>query len=171
VAAAAVALDLGVSPESVAQGLSKEVEESGRMRRIRTEGGVMIIDDTYNSSPASLRMALELLGSIEWSGRRVAVLGDMLELGEYSKMEHTGIGAEEVVRFCDVLVTLGSEARYVAEGAAREGLPHERCFSYHEFEAIAREAENIFRRDDLILVKGSRGLKMERVVELLGEIL
>lgn len=169
-AAAAVALSLGESPESISERLALPAEEGSRMRIVRSPCGMLLIDDTYNSSPASLRLALELLGSVAWNGRRVAVIGDMLELGEFSHAEHLKIGKETASRNAGVLVTFGEEARAFAEGAASAGMARGSIFSFTDFDALAEEAEDIFHTGDMVLIKGSRGMKMERIVNLLGEM-
>ncbi|MFA6451798.1 MAG: cyanophycin synthetase, partial [bacterium] len=154
----------------IAEGLSRPVEESGRMRQWRTEGGMLLIDDTYNSSPASLKLALELLGTVEWNGRRAAVLGDMLELGDHSRDEHFKIGREAVPQSAALLVAFGEEARAIAGGALEAGMSSESCMSYVDFDKFAAEAGKIFRSGDMVLIKGSRGMKMERIVNVLKEL-
>jgi UDP-N-acetylmuramoyl-tripeptide--D-alanyl-D-alanine ligase len=166
-AAAAVALSLGLSETRIAEGIAKPAEESGRMRRVKTADGKLILDDTYNSSPAALRLALELLGNVKWAGRRVAALGDMLELGDHSRGEHFRIGRDVVAKCADALVAFGPEARHIAEGAAEGGWEGGRISHYENFDEIAADAKKLFRPGDLILVKGSRGMRMERVVALI----
>lgn len=168
-AAAAAAISIGLSIDDIAEGLARPIEESGRMRSRRTPDGKLILDDTYNSSPASLRQALELLGSVKWDGRRVAVLGDMLELGDHSRDEHFKAGRDSVARNADLLVTFGPEARHIAEGAAEAGWGKDRCFSYEDFESFEGDAGRLFKPGDLILVKGSRGMKMEQIVGKIGD--
>lgn len=169
-AAAAVAVALGESVEDIVAGLSKPVDESGRMRQWRTESGMLLIDDTYNSSPASLRQAVELLGDVNWEGRRAAVLGDMLELGDYSRSEHYKAGKESVARSADLLVAFGEEARAIADGAEAGGMRNGSIFSFADFDELAGKASGIFRPGDMVLIKGSRGMKMERIVNLLREM-
>ena len=167
-AAAAVGLSLGISMDDIREGLGLPVDESGRMTRKKGRDGILIIDDTYNSSPASLRLALELLGSIEREGRRVAVLGDMLELGEFSEPEHGACGATAAGNAA-LLVTLGSDSEWIAKGAVGAGMPESSVKVYKEYDELAKDADDLFEPGDLVLVKGSRGMKMERVVDLLRE--
>ncbi|MDB5194125.1 MAG: UDP-N-acetylmuramoylalanyl-D-glutamyl-2,6-diaminopimelate--D-alanyl-D-alanyl ligase [Parcubacteria group bacterium] len=136
----------------------------GRMRIIEGERGSVIIDDTYNSSPVALEEALLTLNSLHKSKRKIAVLGDMLELGKFSIDEHkkAGVLAAEC---SDMLVTIGQRSKYAAEAARQSGLGEVREFD------DSREAgiflKGIIETGDAVLVKGSQGIRAERVVEML----
>ena len=169
-AAAACALEIGLGPDTVAEGLRRKIEESGRLRRLHSLRGNIILDDTYNSNPASLAMALEMLGNFPWSGRKVAILGDMLELGDYSASEHRRIGEQFVPAHAGALVAFGPEALHIAEGAMAAGMPEDSVLHAPDFETFAQDAKKRFQPSDLILVKGSRGMKMERIVDWLMEL-
>jgi UDP-N-acetylmuramoyl-tripeptide--D-alanyl-D-alanine ligase len=142
----------------------------GRMHIILGKNGSTIIDDSYNSSPVAAEAALETLKSVE-GGRKIAMLGDMLELGEYSEEEHSRIG-RIAGRFVDELVVVGKRALWIAEAAKGAGLPESRIHSFtNSFEA-GRWVETQITPGDIILAKGSQGsgenmIRMERAVKLL----
>lgn len=165
-AAAAAGLALGVSLEEAALGLGAVSLPDKRSRLIRT-GGLTLIDDTYNASPASVKAALATLEEIA-GGRRVAVLGDMLELGERAEAGHREVGRAAAARGVDLLVTVGDLSRHVREGALEAGLPAERARHYAGREAAAAWLREALRPGDTVLVKGSRGMRMEEVVEALA---
>jgi UDP-N-acetylmuramoyl-tripeptide--D-alanyl-D-alanine ligase len=158
--AAAVGLIEGLSWQEIVDGL-----RSGRMElrlvAVPARNGALILDDTYNASPPSVLAALNLLDELD--GRKVAVLGDMLELGPYEQQGHerVGIRAAEVV---DVLVTVGSRGKLIAAAARKAGLHPDSIQAFDEpTEAIAWLQEHTCE-EDVILVKGSRGMRMERIV-------
>lgn len=161
--AAAVGLVDGLTWQEIVDGLHSSTTQL-RLVAVRTEQGALILDDTYNASPESTLAALNLLGELE--GRRVAVLGDMLELGQYEEQGHemVGVRAAEIVR---ELVTVGERARYVARAARGAGLSSRRI---HEFENSQQAVEYLQQRlkeGDVVLVKGSHGMRMDRIVAAL----
>ena len=131
---------------------------------IEKHGGITLINDCYNASPDSIRASLNVLGTEK--GRRVAVLGDVLELGEFAEAAHRDIG-----RMCggkaDVLITAGENAKYIAEGAKEAGLS-EVIYRPTTDEAAAMAAE-LVKDGDTVLVKASRGMHFEKVCEAIGE--
>lgn len=167
-AAIAVALVLNMDPDDIRAGLFQDIPEQGRMRRIHTNNGTVVLDDSYNSNPTSLAFALDTLGEIAWPGRKVAVLADMLELGEFSKDEHHRIGLEHVDGRCDLLIGVGEQAAEICEGALETGMDSDMVMHFDNFGLLKRRSNSIFIPGDLVLVKGSRGMQMERVVELLS---
>lgn len=160
-AAAAVGLSLGLTPAEVARGLAAFEPVEMRSRIVRF-GSVTVIDDTYNASPASMRAALNVLEEVA-SGRRVAVLGDMLELGEGAADAHRAVGRDAAG--LDQLVTVGSLARHFGEGAAAGGLDVDRIRHWEEAGRAAADLTEMLEPGDTVLVKGSRGMHMEVVVE------
>jgi UDP-N-acetylmuramoyl-tripeptide--D-alanyl-D-alanine ligase len=117
------------------------------------------LDDTYNASPASTIAALNLLGELE--GRKIAVLGDMLELGDYEEEGHQKVGMR-ALEVADILITAGSRGRIIGEAALRWGMPAERVHIFEgNAEAIALLEETV-TSDDVVLVKGSRAMKVHR---------
>ena len=163
-AAVAVAGHLGVSVATATSGLSAHATPPGRLRILRGIKGSMLIDDTYNSSPIAVEHALETLQSIKHAKRRIAVLGDMLELGKYSSDEHKRLGAI-AASSCDVLLTVGIRARGFAEGALASGIAESNIFQYEDVARAGRELQALLRPGDLVLVKASQGIRSERIVE------
>ena len=162
--AIAAALPLGVPLEHMVPGLEAWTPVKGRMGLIRS-GGLTVLDDTYNANPESMGSALRTLK--EASGRKVAVLGDMLELGEASEEEHAGVGKLAAELGVDVLVAIGSSSETTAEGARRAGLKD--VFSFGSKRNALALLKRILHEGDTVLVKGSRGAALEEVVEGLSK--
>jgi UDP-N-acetylmuramoyl-tripeptide--D-alanyl-D-alanine ligase len=131
---------------------------------IRLASSVELIDDSYNSSPRALASALKSLASLP-ARRRIAVLGDMLELGEKEIEFHAEAGQEVVARGWDVLITVGRLSLHLAEAARAAGLDPGHIFSFASSEEAAAKAVSLIRAGDLILVKGSRGMRMEFIAD------
>ncbi|MHB8053959.1 MAG: UDP-N-acetylmuramoyl-tripeptide--D-alanyl-D-alanine ligase [Candidatus Aminicenantales bacterium] len=165
-AALGVARAFGLRWDALEPALSGLGPTAKRGRILRLAGGIVVIDDTYNSSPQALAMALR--GYVHLPAkRRVAVLGDMLELGTEEKSYHMNAG-RAVRRFgWDIVAAVGPRGRWIAEGAKAEGLPADQTFEYASGEDAVEKIPEILRPGDLILVKGSRGVRMERIVERL----
>jgi UDP-N-acetylmuramoyl-tripeptide--D-alanyl-D-alanine ligase len=140
-----------------------------RMEIVSLKGGMTLINDAYNANPNSMELALETLVEVKGKGRAIAVLGDMLELGEFATEAHQQLGQKVSKLSIDFLLTLGEEAPVVVESAVRHKFPLERTKvveSHSEAASILRE---MVRNGDWILVKGSRGMAMEKIVEALKE--
>lgn len=146
----------------------------GRMRLLRGIKETLVIDDTYNSSPAAASAALDALAFIgphfaktrHKRGRRIAVLGDMLELGRHSVEEHRKLGAHTAKK-ATLLVTIGFRARDIAEGALDHGLKDTAILQFEDAEKAGQELANLVKPGDTILIKGSQGMRMEKTVEML----
>lgn len=160
-AALAVARELGVSVEKAADALGGYRPLAMR-QQIRKAGGVTVIDDSYNASPDAVRSSLGVLRGFR-GGRRVAVLADMLELGNYSARAHFGVG-ECAASAADVLVTVGREAERIAEGA-RSADPDMEVHVFGENGEAASFLKTFLTSGDAVLVKGSRGMRTDRIVE------
>jgi UDP-N-acetylmuramoyl-tripeptide--D-alanyl-D-alanine ligase len=163
--AAAVGLVEGLSWEEIIAGLQ---QGRNQLRLLTVEGphGSIILDDTYNASPTSTIAALNLLNDL-MEGRRIAVLGDMLELGSYEATGHRRVGVRAAA-VADLLVTVGERGRIIAQEAIRSGMPAgavEPCESAEE--ALAYLLAQV-RSGDAVLVKGSRAVGMERIVHALA---
>jgi UDP-N-acetylmuramoyl-tripeptide--D-alanyl-D-alanine ligase len=158
--AAAVGLVEGLTWGEIVRGL-QESQAQLRLSVVRAESGALIIDDTYNASPESTLAALNLLEELQ--GRKIAVLGDMLELGQYEREGHeiVGIRAAQVV---DVLVTLGLRAKMIAQAARKAGMEKTSVLEYEETENIVDWLKKHLTSADAVLIKGSHGLRMERIV-------
>ncbi|MBQ8897794.1 MAG: UDP-N-acetylmuramoyl-tripeptide--D-alanyl-D-alanine ligase [Clostridia bacterium] len=158
-AAFSAALCMGVRPELAAKAIS-EVLPEGMRQRVCTMGDVDVIMDCYNANPDSMNAALKVLSAK--SGRRIALLGDMLELGSYSETAHTELG-KTAAQSADILVAVGRFASCVAAGAKRAGMAGERVFTPERSNAPDL-LYGILRPGDTVLVKGSRGMKMEDIM-------
>lgn len=134
----------------------------GRLSLLEGENNSFIIDDTYNSSPAALHEALEILK--EFNGaRKIAILGDMLELGKYTEEEHVKIG-ERAKDIVDILITVGPRAKIIAN-IARENMGENKVFSLDRYEEVIPLIKEMISAKDVILVKGSQKMRLEKVVE------
>ncbi len=168
-AALAAASAAGVALGEAAKGLSDLVPPPGRMRIIPALKQATLVDDSYNSSPLALEEAMESVKAMPFAKRVILVLGDMLELGKYSVDEHKRLG-EEAGKVADILVTVGVRARGFAEGALNAGLSEKNIFQYEDSQKAGKELELMLKPGDLVLVKGSQGVRMERVVkEIMAE--
>jgi UDP-N-acetylmuramoyl-tripeptide--D-alanyl-D-alanine ligase len=161
--AAAVGWVEGMNWQEVIEGLRGP---SAQLRLVAVPGpkGSTILDDTYNASPASTIAALNLLDELD--GRKIAVLGDMLELGDYEEEGHQKVGMR-ALEVADMLITVGARGRIIGEAALRWGMPSEQVHIFEgNIEAIAL-LEATVAGDDVVLVKGSRAMKMEEIVSAL----
>lgn len=163
-AAVAVAAQFNISLKESAEALKEHVCPPGRMRMIPGIKGTLIIDDTYNSSPAAVEAALTSLFEIKGAKRKIAVLGDMLELGQFSSREHEKVG-EMVPNAANVLFTVGVRARKIAATALDFGMHEKNIFQYEESGKAGRELQNFIKTGDVILIKGSQGIRAEKIVE------
>ena len=163
-AAMAVAVSQKINIVSASEALSHDTTPPGRMKLLGGNKRTSIIDDTYNSSPVAVHEALETLRLIKTKGRKIAVLGDMLELGKHSIEEHKHIG-KLVAGITDILVTVGIRARYIAEGALNFEMDEAKIFQFDESREAGRFLDPLIKEGDIILVKGSQSIRMERVVE------
>lgn len=162
-AAAAVALTLRVTPRRIREALGSFRPTSKRMEMF-TLNGVVIVNDTYNANPDSTAAALRTLAEMRIPGKRIAVLGDMLELGPGAEFEHARIGALAAELKIDFVLTLGALARHIARGAAASTAVH-----YDQKNVLSEYLLELVGPGDAVLVKGSRGMKMEDVVTFLSE--
>ena len=161
--AAAVGLVESLSWEEIIRGL-RSGHTQLRLVAVKAACGAMILDDTYNASPKSMLADLNLLEEME--GRKVAVLGDMLELGRYETHGHqmVGIRAAEVA---DIVVTVGQLAEIIAKSAADTGFSEKNIYSFAETAEAIEFLTNFLTEDDVVLVKGSRGMRMDKIVSSL----
>lgn len=142
----------------------------GRMNLIPGVKNTSIIDDTYEASFKSVRTALDILSQMIISGRKWAVLGGLVELGIHTEKIHQEIGEYVVNRGVDVLVTVGGAARGIAKGALKNNFTEERIYNFNDSESAGRFIQDRIREGDLILIKGSQELRMEKIVkELMAE--
>ncbi len=154
----------GITLEEAAIALQRYVPPPGRMRLFDGVKDSVILDDTYNASPVAVERALLTLSEVRTHARRVAVLGDMLELGRFSVESHEKVGAL-AAKSADILFTVGVRSRKIAEGALENGMGEDRIFQYDDADSAGRELQNMLQQGDVVLVKGSQGIRLERLVE------
>jgi len=167
-AATAVALELGVSLSDIVEKIADLRPAAHRGELLRLPGGVTIVDDSYNSSPSALMRALETIGAATGSARKAAVLGEMLELGAHAERLHAECGRAAAGAGLDWLIAVGgAAARSMATAAVSSGMPPGAVVHVaNREEAVAVTLERV-RPGDLILVKGSRGIGTDFVVDRL----
>ncbi|MEN9338592.1 MAG: hypothetical protein RI945_317, partial [Candidatus Parcubacteria bacterium] len=177
-----IAEELGVDIEKAKSDIENSKRTNGRMRILKGVHNSTIVDDTYNASPKAMQHGITMMKNISSKGKKIFVLGDMLELGEYTKVEHEKIGVL-VKDSCDILVTSGIRAKIIAESAIKSGMNGENVFVTSSSIEAGREVLRILEGEveagfkegkneneiggDLIFVKGSQGSRMERVVKMI----
>ena len=161
--AAAVGLAEGMNWQEVLEGLHQGHTQL-RLAAVRTQTGALLLDDTYNASPESMLAALNLLD--ELGGRKVAVLGDMLELGPYERTGHEMVGLR-AAQVANLLLTLGERAHLIADAARRAGMRKTSILEFREFEPLMEWLKTNLTKEDAVLIKGSHGLRMDRIASML----
>ena len=162
--AIAAGLVFEIPEKLIVNALSQFSMTKMRMDIIKKDS-LTIINDCYNAAPASVTAALSVLG--KYDDKKVAVLGDIKALGEHSKREHFNLGAEVVKNNIDILITIGNDARYIAEGAYGQGMDSSCIFSFDTVEEAYPELLNIIEEKSVVLVKASRAMALERITEFL----
>jgi UDP-N-acetylmuramoyl-tripeptide--D-alanyl-D-alanine ligase len=165
-AALALAHALGLPDKETLAGLDSYQPPPGRARILSGMNDTLLIDDSYNSSPTAVEEALDTLSRLPTRGRRIAVLGDMLELGRYSASEHGRIGTLASTK-ANMLVAVGLRSRAMQAAAVAAGMPEENALAFDTAIDAARTLKEHIRQGDLILIKGSQSMRMERIVEAL----
>lgn len=171
-AAAAVGRHFGLNLVEIAKSLSDYSLPPGRMNILPGIKHTFVVDDTYNSSPESAIMALDILSRIkvESPAAKYAVLGDMLELGSYTEEGHQAVGQKAAASQLDCLIAVGERARAIVRGASAAGLDDGHLFYFDKTDEAGRFLQNRLKAGDIILVKGSQGMRMEKIVkEIMAE--
>jgi UDP-N-acetylmuramoyl-tripeptide--D-alanyl-D-alanine ligase len=164
--AAALAHGFGARLPAIRRGLESAKPFPMRMQ-VRSWHGIGIINDAYNANPASMVAAVKTLAEIKCAGKKIAVLGDMFELGKKSPSQHLKLGSEIAKAGIDGLYLLGAQAHHVRRGAIRGGLRAEQIVIGADHGDLARRLRERVRKGDWLLFKGSRGMKMETVLKQL----
>ncbi len=165
-AAAAVGHALDIPAAAIVRGLGRFRPVAMRSQ-VSTHHGIRIINDCYNANPASMIAALDLLAELGGGRRTIAVLGDMLELGPTSRALHREVGRDLATRDITHLIACGSLARAIAEGARDAGMSADRVREVPDAAGAAKALRAVVRRGDVVLVKASRGMRLEQVVTAL----
>ena len=164
--AAAVGLVEGLGWQEIFAGLRRGNTQL-RLMAVRSRTGALLLDDTYNASPESMLAALNLLGEIGGK-RKVAVLGDMLELGPYEEQAHRMVGTR-AAQIADTLLTLGPRGHLYAETARRAGMQPQRVVEFDDSASVVTWLQENLSEADVALIKGSHGLRMDLIVSALEQ--
>jgi len=165
-AAVAVGHARGMSAEMIGRALNEYEVPPGRMNVIMGINGSTLIDDTYNSSPDAVASALETVGEIMTSGIKIAVLGDMMELGQYASDEHRTVG-KMVAAVAGRLITVGQRSRLTADEALKNGMAPDMVSSFDTAEEASVFLAPLVARGDIVLIKGSQSIRMEKITKAL----
>lgn len=161
-AAIAVACELGCDLLDSINAVSEYVTPPGRLSIIDGINTSIIIDDTYNSSPIATDAAIEVLKEMKGK-RKIAVLGDMLELGKFTEEEHRVVG-QKIIGVVDILITVGLRAKFIAEGAIDNGFKKGNIYSFDTSVEVGEFLKTFIKEGDILLMKGSQGIRLERAV-------
>lgn len=165
--AAAAAMAAGANLAEVVEGLRRWRAPAGRMAPLRLREDILVLDDTYNANPQSMEVALRSLAELKGATRALAVLGDMGELGHTAFDAHRATGRLVAELGLDMLFTLGPNAHDIAAGAREAGMASERVHESDDADEAAAHLGKTLRARDVVLVKGSRSMRMERIVTAL----
>ena len=165
-AAAAVGSLMGIELDKIANALRSYRSGKMRLNIFSTDSNIKVIDDVYNASPDSMKAAIEILKDLG-EGRKIAILGDMLELGDYSQKGHAEVGEAVAHKGIDILITVGQESKFIGTGASSCGMDNQNIIHLESNKDVIEYLDTLIEQGDRILVKGSRGMKMEEIVEYL----
>lgn len=165
-AAIACGLEMGITNENIQKGLASYSQEKMRMN-ITQYNDIKVINDAYNAAPASSEAALAVLREISAGRRSIAVLGDMLELGDYAAQAHRQVGSYAAHQRIDHIFAVGELAKEYIHGAVNAGMPEGNTRHFHDGEAVTDYLKDFLLPGDVILFKGSRGMKLDKVIEAL----
>ena len=166
-AGAAAAFALGIELDLIERCLSSFKPLDLHMQLSNFYKGIKILNDSYNASPLSVKSALETLAEVAQKNRKIAILGDMLELGEKTDFYHQEVGKEVAKLSIDILITIGPGGKIIAQSSKKEGMAGEKVFSFEKNEKInlSKKLLSLTKPGDYILLKGSREMKMEEILE------
>jgi UDP-N-acetylmuramoyl-tripeptide--D-alanyl-D-alanine ligase len=156
----------GVTPENIAAGLKTLQMTSMRIERLIAETGLTVLNDAYNASPASMQAAISLTEQLVGYSRKIVVLGDMLELGAEEEQYHRSIGQTLTPEHIDIIFTYGRLAGLIADEAEKT-FPQGTVYAFEDKEKLIKSLSGIVKPEDVVLVKGSRGMQLEQVVHAL----
>lgn len=162
--AVGVGISFGMNLKEIESGLKNYRILSGRGRKIKGKNNYWIIDDSYNSSPQATKAALKSLKNLPFGKRKIALLGDMLELGKNAFKFHQEIGEKVFQLKIDYLITFGKLGEFIFQGAKKIGMEQNRLFHFSSQEKLINFLKNFLQPGDLILIKASQGMRLERVV-------
>lgn len=159
-----VGIEIGLLPEQIIKSY-ENYQNSGMRQNLTEYDGIKVIADCYNASPDSMQAALQVISSVECTGKRIAVLGDMLELGTLSGEFHKKVGKMAAESKIDLLLCYGAEALHICEGAKEAGFSQ--VFHFQDKESMVSYIDGILQKGDAVIFKASRGIRLEQVMEKL----
>jgi UDP-N-acetylmuramoyl-tripeptide--D-alanyl-D-alanine ligase len=159
-----LATQLHISPEKIAAALGKMKPEIMR-GTLEKKAGITFIVDCYNANPSSMKVAIDLLSDVAPDKRKAAIVGDMLELGKYSLKCHRTLGGQLADAGVKTIIAIGSFAEKVAQGAIQKGMNIKSIHCFDTTESAVKVTKNFLNKGDVVLLKGSRGMKLERIFE------
>lgn len=165
--AIAVGVSLGLPLEKIKAGLSSFKPPDMRMESLTLNSGMTIINDAYNANPESVKAAIITLKNIQNKDRKVLILGDMFELGDYTDTGHYEVGRHAALSGIDTLITIGERTKMTEQGALESGITE--AYHFENNEEAKRCLESILKPCDTVLIKGSRAAKLEEIVNFLRE--
>jgi len=160
-----VGMSLGFSLEEIKKGLKNYKATKMRLDIVKNDK-LTIINDAYNASPDSMEAALKVLG--RYKNRRVAILGDMFEMGEHAEYGHRLVG-KSVINNADLLITIGNDSKFIGKEAINLGFSEENIHHFETKEDVINKIDNLLKDNDTVLLKASRGMKLEKIVEYLNK--
>lgn len=160
-----VGMSLNLTIDEIKDGLKNFTATKMRLDIVKTDK-MTIINDTYNASPDSMNAALKIL--TRYKERRVAILGDMFEMGEVSEYGHRIVG-KEASKSVDILITIGKDSEFISDEAKDNGLEEKYIYHFESKEEAIKKIDDIIKEKDVVLVKASRGMKLEEIVEYLNK--
>ncbi|MBR4554324.1 MAG: UDP-N-acetylmuramoyl-tripeptide--D-alanyl-D-alanine ligase [Ruminococcus sp.] len=168
-AAFCVGVMLGIDPAECAKGAG-DYKPGGLRQNVSVRNGITLIIDCYNAAPDSMKAALSVLSQVSAAenGKRICVLADMLELGKNARLYHKNVGEHVASSKADMLLCFGENSQFYIEGAVKKGFPADACKHFDTREELAEYLKTQVSEGDAVLFKGSRGMKLEEVVESLG---
>ena len=164
--AIAASWDFGVSIDEIREAL-REFRGPNMRMEVKSVGDIKIINDSYNSNPLSMKHAIEVLRDMTAKGRKILVAGDMLELGNLAGRFHHLVGRQAAESGIDLIVAVGKLAEHVAKGAQEAGMSQKKITLCNLTKEASQALTNLIKKGDIVLVKGSRAMKMEQIVEIL----
>lgn len=165
---ALAAIGVGLSQDfnlvEISEALTRYKSPPGRLKLIEGVKNTFILDDTYNASPAAMHAGLDTLADLPAVGRKIAVLGDMLELGKYAVAGHKNVG-DRVVKVANIFFAVGPRAKFISQEVREQGFNPKNIFEFSTSQEAAKPLEELLKEGDLILIKGSQSMRMEKIVE------
>ena len=164
----AIGKELNIESPKIIEAISKFKLSPHRLERKIIKNNITLIDDTYNANQDSMINSLSILSKVQ-NKRRVAILGDILELGTYSKEIHENIGKYITENNLDILITIGDYSQYIKQEAINNNFPKNNIYSYNNYEESLEKLPLILKKDDIVLLKASHGMKLDKIVDYLNE--